>query len=769
MRKTRFILFSYFTIEVVPFVVIAFLMLTTLILAQQVGRQPEIISLSASLSLTAKALSYLLPNVAIITLPFALLIGTIVGLNRLSADSEIIAAKGSGLSLLKLATPLFALGIAATMASLLLTHYVSPWSIKQLRLTRDHLIRETLGQNIKPHTFSNYFPNYLIYIQEIDHVSGDWLGVFILNKDSTQATRLFTANRGEIRITDPPIPSIEIQLSQGLSLETFSNAANNQNLAFFNKLTIKLSNLGNAATNTTFQESHLSVQEMPTYQLTDRMADQAQPKEMIQAAIEYHKRFALPFACLILVAIGTTVGVRASRYSGRAAGGALGFSVAITYYLILIAGQNLAISRTLAPAAGIWLANVICLVGIGAISISSRALIYPYRIAPRTAHPYSSPLIPSKPPKLMYNRNRTHITSLINYILISELTKYFVLSLGCLVVISIIFTLFDLLPAMVRNNVSTQYTFIYLSYLTPQITYYVAPFALLVSVLTTYNILSRTNQLTALVAGGQGHLALSLPSLSAVALLIILLFTLSESVLPSTNREQDYRYHHIKGRQIEQAAIAFGQKWVYGLNHTIYSYQYRDNLLLNTTAYHLDPSQYFLREITYAQAAIQTDPQTWSVSSGHRYEILNHQLSIVPSSPSHQLTLNIPEGHALFRRTTNEASKMKLSELRDYLQHLALIGASTTDLRIELEKKKAFPFTCLTLVALALPFALANTRRSAFAGFGLSIGFSLAFWSATALLEAAGKRSLLPVWMAAWGAQALFLTLAAYLLSRRRF
>src|ERR1051325_9042400 len=186
MLKPRFILLAYFAKEVSPFVILTFLILTTLILAQQVGRQSEIILLPASLSLTVKALLYLLPSVAIITLPFALLIGTIVGLNRLSADSEIIAAKSSGVSLLRLATPLLAQGFAATIISLLLTHYAAPWSSKQLKLTRDYLIRETLGQNIKPHTFSNYFPNYLIYVQEIDPSNGNWLGVFILNKDAAQ-------------------------------------------------------------------------------------------------------------------------------------------------------------------------------------------------------------------------------------------------------------------------------------------------------------------------------------------------------------------------------------------------------------------------------------------------------------------------------------------------------------------------------------------------------------------------------------------------------
>jgi LPXTG-motif cell wall-anchored protein len=59
-------------------------------------------------------------------------------------------------------------------------------------------------------------------------------------------------------------------------------------------------------------------------------------------------------------------------------------------------------------------------------------------------------------------------------------------------------------------------------------------------------------------------------------------------------------------------------------------------------------------------------------------------------------------------------------------------------------------------------------RKGTIAGIGLSIAIGLAFWSTATLFEAAGKRSLLPVWMAAWGAQALFLALSAYLFFRRK-
>ena len=53
------------------------------------------------------------------------------------------------------------------------------------------------------------------------------------------------------------------------------------------------------------------------------------------------------------------------------------------------------------------------------------------------------------------------------------------------------------------------------------------------------------------------------------------------------------------------------------------------------------------------------------------------------------------------------------------------------------------------------------------AGLGLSIIIGLIFWSATSLFEMAGRQDWLPVWMAVWGAQIIFLAGGTFLFFRR--
>ena len=93
-------LFFYVLLEAVPYIILTLLILTTLIFAQQVARQAELLfGSAASFLLSLKVMACLLPGVIIITLPFALLIGSLMALSRLSADSEIIATRASGISL----------------------------------------------------------------------------------------------------------------------------------------------------------------------------------------------------------------------------------------------------------------------------------------------------------------------------------------------------------------------------------------------------------------------------------------------------------------------------------------------------------------------------------------------------------------------------------------------------------------------------------------------------------------------------------------------
>lgn len=74
--------------------------------------------------------------------------------------------------------------------------------------------------------------------------------------------------------------------------------------------------------------------------------------------VEYHKKFAIPVACLVFVLIGAPIGVRAKR---GGYGFAMGMStvVFVFYYLALTGGEDLADRRLLTPWLAMWLSNIV--------------------------------------------------------------------------------------------------------------------------------------------------------------------------------------------------------------------------------------------------------------------------------------------------------------------------------------------------------------------------------------------------------------------------
>src|SRR5262249_48062038 len=81
------------------------------------------------------------------------------------------------------------------------------------------IILQEANTRIKPHTFITNFPNLLLYVQNVDPHTRDWLGVFLLKNEPGGASRLLTAERGQFRVESGQSLSLEAQLFNGVSLE----------------------------------------------------------------------------------------------------------------------------------------------------------------------------------------------------------------------------------------------------------------------------------------------------------------------------------------------------------------------------------------------------------------------------------------------------------------------------------------------------------------------------------------------------------------------
>ncbi len=100
--------------------------------------------------------------------------------------------------------------------------------------------------------------------------------------------------------------------------------------------------------------------------------------------VEFHKKFAIPCACLAFALIGVPMAVTTSR-SGKGISVSLALAVYLFYYLCLSGGEKLADRGLLDPAISMWLANIL-LIGI-AVPIFVRTVrestLFSFTIKPR--------------------------------------------------------------------------------------------------------------------------------------------------------------------------------------------------------------------------------------------------------------------------------------------------------------------------------------------------------------------------------------------------
>jgi len=86
--------------------------------------------------------------------------------------------------------------------------------------------------------------------------------------------------------------------------------------------------------------------------------------------VEVHKKYSIPFACLVFILVGAPLGIM-SRKGGMAVGLGLSLGFFIIYWAFLIGGEELA-DRGLIPAFwAMWSANI--LIGIAGIYILVRS------------------------------------------------------------------------------------------------------------------------------------------------------------------------------------------------------------------------------------------------------------------------------------------------------------------------------------------------------------------------------------------------------------
>jgi lipopolysaccharide export LptBFGC system permease protein LptF len=154
--------------EVIPFVLLSLVILTGIIFTREASRFTELLIVSSRKGLPMDALwqlmAALVPGIMVFTLPISLLVGTLVGLGRMSGDSEIIAMLASGISRAQILKPISILGLVTVVLMGYITTTLLPGSISSLANIKDNqsLVFHGLNAPIKPRVFEESVPKKVL-------------------------------------------------------------------------------------------------------------------------------------------------------------------------------------------------------------------------------------------------------------------------------------------------------------------------------------------------------------------------------------------------------------------------------------------------------------------------------------------------------------------------------------------------------------------------------------------------------------------------------
>jgi lipopolysaccharide export system permease protein len=144
-----------------------------------------------------RLLLLLVPFVISYALPLGMLTGVLLTLGRLSSDNEVTAMRAAGLSLARIARPVFVLGFLGMLLGLRVNFESMPWARVQYHRELASAVRANPLNFIVPRTFIRNFSGYVLYVGAKDGTVLHDFWLWQLDADH-RAIRLLRAESGRV-------------------------------------------------------------------------------------------------------------------------------------------------------------------------------------------------------------------------------------------------------------------------------------------------------------------------------------------------------------------------------------------------------------------------------------------------------------------------------------------------------------------------------------------------------------------------------------------
>jgi lipopolysaccharide export system permease protein len=369
---------------------------------------------------------------------------------------------------------------------------------------------------------------------------------------------------------------------------------------------------------------------------------------------------------------------------------------------------------------------------------------------------------------------RSNAVNVVDRYLSREFLTFFGYGLALAAVIVIIGDLMTVFERYVRLKPPLWFIIEHFLYRTPPYVYQGLHIVVLMTTILLFLNLSRSNELTALKAGGVSLYRVSLPVFGLAVLITLGALTFQEVLLPVLNQ---------KGVEVDEAKIKKKAMPHLQKRSQIW-YRGREGAGRESRLYHIevmDPANAEMSGVSILEIGPDFGmtrrwdarsmrwrefDESWELRDGVLREFDPGQADRI--RPFRELAVKFPERLEDFAQVPKAPDVMNYVELRAYITRLQEGGHKVQKYLGDLYSKLSYPFAHIIMALVGIPFALQSPRAGRLIGVAFCLALGLGYFFVHSAALSLARIDVLPPVVAAWSANALFAFLGLFLFLRAR-
>lgn len=499
-----------------------------------------------------------------------------------------------------------------------------------------------------------------------------------------------------------------------------------------------------------------------------------------QYLVEVHKKYSIPFACIIFVLIGAPLGIMA-RKGGYAVGASYSIFFFIVNWAFLIAGESLADKMIISPVVAMWSGNVLIgLCGIVLIIMMLRettirfdSIISLWRNTVNKEKSIVKKMSGSflfKIPRIIFWTPRW-----ISRLFIGRLPTYLIgiflgFSAGLMIAIIVIFIVIDYVSNLKKfQGVLFSDVMLYYWYYLPWIIQIMIPIVLLLASMFSLGRLAKNSELIAMKASGINIRQLTFPLLFLGLFLAVGAFYGGEWILPNANQLRNDLSQSMKNQvrpdRNKNSVREFRRDFYYfGNPQTLYFFKEFSTAPENFRNINRDIfDNNRITQRIQAQEMIY-DSTGWIFVKGVVRNFTDSSTEILNFDTLKDTILSIAPVQMVKR--IKHKSEMSYWELRNHIDAAKKRGEKVNQLLGELEFKIALPFMNFIVILLGIAITARTGRKGGAVMFGIGLACVFSYWIISRFCLVFAQNGHMPTLLGAWMGNIIFFVLGVTLYTK---